>query len=133
MCRILASRGEPVSLGHVLFETDSALVRQSHSPRMMNTFLNLAGFGMAAWDDRSLDCEEPFVYRATRLPDFDRNLRSLSKKLEPTCLVAHVRGVTHSATRWSASRTFIRSGSAGPRSRWRTTAICASSRACATT
>ena len=34
------------------------------------------------------------TYRVTRLPGFDRNLRNLSAKLEPTCLVAHVRGVT---------------------------------------
>ena len=53
MCRVLAYLGEPISLGHVLFETDSSLVRQSYSPRMMETFLNLAGFGMAAWDPRT--------------------------------------------------------------------------------
>ena len=96
MCRVLAYLGEPIGLSNVLFETDSSLVRQSYNPRMMNTFLNLAGFGMAAWDDRSVDCEEPFIYRATQLPGFDRNLRSLANKLDPTCLIAHVRGVTNS-------------------------------------
>jgi glutamine amidotransferase len=95
MCRVLAYLGEPIALGHVLFETDSSLVRQSYSPRMMNTFLNLAGFGMVAWDPRSLRAEEPFVYRTTTLPSFDRNLRDLGRKLEPTCLIAHVRGVTY--------------------------------------
>jgi glutamine amidotransferase len=93
---VLAYLGQPIGLSRVLFETDSSLVRQSYNPRMMNTFLNLAGFGMAAWDDRSADCEEPFIYRSSNLPEFDRNLRSLANKLEPTCLVAHVRGVTHS-------------------------------------
>jgi len=88
--------GEPISLSHVLFETDSSLVRQSYSPRMMATFLNLAGFGMAAWDPSSVRAEDPLVYRVTTLPAFDRNLRSLSSKIAPTCLVAHVRGVTHS-------------------------------------
>ena len=63
---------------------------------MMNTFLNLAGFGMKAWDPASLRPEDPFTYRATTLPSFDRNLRFLSSKLAPTCLVAHVRGVTYS-------------------------------------
>ena len=94
MCRVLAYLGEPLSLGHVLFETDSSLVRQSYSPRMMKTFLNLAGFGMAAWDPRSVRADHPFTYRATTLPGFDRNLRSLAAKLAPTCLVAHVRGVS---------------------------------------
>lgn len=95
MCRILAYLGEPLDLEHVLYETDSSLVRQSYSPRMMAGFLNLAGFGMAAWDPRSVDGEDPFTYRVTTLPAFDRNLRALSAKLAPTCLIAHVRGVSH--------------------------------------
>lgn len=95
MCRILAYLGEPIGLRRVLFDTDSALVRQSYSPQMMATFLNLAGFGMVAWDPRSVDADEPFTYRATTLPAFDRNLRDLAGKLAPTCLVAHVRGVTY--------------------------------------
>src|SRR4051812_12359069 len=79
----------------VLFDADSSLVRQSYSPRMMETFLNLAGFGMVAWDQRSIRSEAPFAYRATQLPAFDRNLRTLSEKLAPTCMIAHVRGVTN--------------------------------------
>jgi glutamine amidotransferase len=97
MCRLLGYIGEPIALDNVLFETDSSLVRQSYSPRMMATFLNLAGFGMAVWDPNSVRTEEPLMYRVTTLPAFDRNLRSLAVKLAPTCLIAHVRGVTHSA------------------------------------
>ena len=63
----------------------------------MNTFLNLAGFGLKAWDPTSLRPEDPFTYRSTTLPSFDRNLRFISSKLAPTCMVAHVRGVTYSA------------------------------------
>lgn len=96
MCRVLAYLGQPVSLGHVLYDTDSSLVRQSYSPRMMAGFLNLAGFGMVAWDPHSVRAADPFAYRVTTLPAFDRNLRSLGAKLAPTCLIAHVRGVTHS-------------------------------------
>ncbi|UGS36075.1 Gamma-glutamyl-hercynylcysteine sulfoxide hydrolase [Capillimicrobium parvum] len=92
---MLAYLGEPVSLRHILFETDGCLVRQSYSPRMMNTFLNLAGFGMAAWQPQSVREDEPFIYRTTTLPAFDRNLRGLAGKLEPTCAIAHVRGVTY--------------------------------------
>lgn len=95
MCRVLAYLGEPVALGHVLYETDSSLVRQSYSPRMMETFLNLAGFGMVAWDPHSVSADDPFTYRATKLPAFDQNLQSLANKLAPTCLIAHVRGVTN--------------------------------------
>src|SRR5215212_10167526 len=96
MCRILAYLGEPLPVEHLLFGTDNSLVRQSYSPRMMNTFLNLAGFGMKAWDPTSLRPDDPFTYRATSLPSFDRNLRAISSKLASTCLVAHVRGVTYS-------------------------------------
>src|SRR6059058_2701269 len=85
MCRILAYLGEPLPVQTLLFETDNSLVRQSYSPRMMNTFLNLAGFGMKAWDPTSLRPEDPFTYRSTTLPSFDRNLRFLSAKLAPTC------------------------------------------------
>ena len=62
----------------------------------MNTFLNLGGFGMKAWDPASLRPEDPFTYRATTLPSFDRNLRLMAAKIASTCLVAHVRGVTYS-------------------------------------
>ena len=96
MCRILAYLGEPLPVEHLLFDTDNGLVRQSYSALMMNTFLNLAGFGMKAWDPTSLRPEDPFSYRATTLPSFDRNLRFIASKLAPTCLVAHVRGVTDS-------------------------------------
>src|SRR5215218_9984313 len=96
MCRILAYLGEPLPVQNLLFDTDNSLVRQSYSPRMMNTFLNLAGFGMKAWDPTSLLPEDPFTYRATTLPTFDRNLRFIAAKVAPTCLVAHVRGVTYS-------------------------------------
>jgi glutamine amidotransferase len=97
MCRVLAYLGEPLPVRNLLFDPEYGLVRQSYSPRMMNTFLNLAGFGMQAWDPTSLQPEDPFTYRATTLPPFDRNLRFLSSKLAPTCLVAHVRGVTYSS------------------------------------
>jgi glutamine amidotransferase len=77
---------------YVLFETDSSLVMQVHSSQM-TPMLNLAGFGMAAWDDNSLRPDEPFLYRSTTLPAFDLNLRGLSRKIEARCLLAHVRGV----------------------------------------
>ncbi len=96
MCRILAYLGAALPMQHLLFDTDNSLVRQSYSPQMMNTFLNLAGFGMKAWDPTSLRPDAPFSYRTTTLPSFDRNLRLLSAKVAPTCLIAHVRGVTYS-------------------------------------
>jgi glutamine amidotransferase len=92
---VLAYLGEPLPVRNLLFDPDQGLVAQSYNPKMMNTFLNLGGFGMQAWDPASLLPDEPFTYRATTLPSFDRNLRSLSGKLAPSCLVAHVRGVAY--------------------------------------
>jgi glutamine amidotransferase len=96
VCRVLAYLGEPLPLRHPLYETDNSLVRQSYSPRMMNTFLNLAGFGVLGWDDRSVQPDAPFTYRVTTLPAFDPNLRDLAAKIAPSCMIAHVRGVTYS-------------------------------------
>ena len=96
MCRVVGYIGRPIALSSILYATDSSLVRQAYSPRMMATFLNLAGFGMAAWDPDSVSPDEPFTYKVTTLPVFDRNLRDLADKIAPTCLLAHVRGVTYS-------------------------------------
>ena len=54
MCRALLYLGEPVLLDNLLFQPDSALVRQSYMPKMLH-MLNLAGFGMRAWDPGSRD------------------------------------------------------------------------------
>jgi glutamine amidotransferase len=96
MCRVVGYLGRPISLDSILFATDSSLARQTYSPRMMATFLNLAGFGMAAWDDRSARPEEPFLYKVTSLPVFDRNLKCIAEKVTAKCVIAHVRGVTYS-------------------------------------
>ena len=95
MCRALAYLGQPVLLDHLLFQPDSALIRQSYMPKMLH-MLNLAGFGMRAWDRHSYDTERPFSYASTSLPVFDRNLKALAEKIRPTCLLAHVRGVAYS-------------------------------------
>ncbi len=95
MCRALAYLGQPVLLDHLLFQPDSALIRQSYMPKMLH-MLNLAGFGMRAWDRHSFDPQKPFSYASTALPVFDRNLKALAEKLRPTCVLAHVRGVAYS-------------------------------------
>jgi glutamine amidotransferase len=96
MCRVVGYLGRPLLLDSVLFATDSSLARQTYSPRMMATFLNLAGFGMAAWDEQSERPDEPFLYKVTSLPVFDRNLKNLAEKVSAKCVIAHVRGVTYS-------------------------------------
>ena len=53
MCRALLYLGQPVLLDNLLFQPDSALVRQSYMPKMLH-MLNLAGFGLRAWTRRRL-------------------------------------------------------------------------------
>jgi len=96
MCRALLYLGQPILLDNLLFEPESALVNQAHAPKMQNS-LNLAGFGMSAWDRDSYEPETPYRYCSPNLPVFDPNLKSLAQKLRVNCLLAHVRGVGYSA------------------------------------
>jgi glutamine amidotransferase len=95
MCRALAYLGQPVLLDNLLYQPDSALVRQAYMPKMLH-MLNLAGFGLKAWDRHSSEPARPYSYASTSLPVFDRNLKALAEKIHPSCVLAHVRGVTYS-------------------------------------
>jgi len=94
MCRALLYLGEPVLLDNFLYQPDSALVRQSYMPKMLN-LLNLAGFGLRAWDPASHDPDRAYSYYSQQLPVFDRNLKNLAEKIRAGCLLAHVRGVPY--------------------------------------
>jgi predicted glutamine amidotransferase len=61
----------------------------------MLNMLNLAGFGMRAWDSRSHEPEHAYAYYSQQLPVFDRNLKNLAEKIRADCLLAHVRGVAY--------------------------------------
>ena len=91
MCRVVAYLGTPVLLDVLLYRSESALVHQAYDPSML-AYMNLAGFGFAAWDPALPDPEAPVLYKDTMLPMYDRNLMQVSRKLRAGCLVAHVRG-----------------------------------------
>jgi glutamine amidotransferase len=95
MCRVLSYLGEPVLLDDLLYKPDNSLVRQSYEPKMMS-MLNLAGFGMTAWDSASYEPDIPFTYKTPSFPVFDQNLRQLARKIRAGALLAHVRGVPYS-------------------------------------
>ena len=95
MCRALLYLGQPVLLDNLLYQPDSALIRQSYMPKMLH-MLNLAGFGLRAWDPHSANPEQAFSYYSQSLPVFDRNLQNLAQKIRPACMLAHVRGVAYS-------------------------------------
>jgi glutamine amidotransferase len=95
MCRVLAYLGSPAPIDSFLYKPDNSLINQAYDPEMLH-MMNLAGFGMAAWDSSSRHPSQPFIYRSTALPIFDRNLRALADKVWASCLLAHVRGVPYS-------------------------------------
>lgn len=95
MCRALLYLGEPILLDDLFYQPDNSLVKQSYMPKMLH-MLNLAGFGMRAWDAGSHRPEWPFNYASTTLPIFDRNLKQLAEKVRANCVLAHVRGVSYS-------------------------------------
>ena len=92
MCRLVAYLGEQVILDEVLFQPDSSIVEQAVHPQLLSA-MNLAGFGVVAWDDQSPSADLPWTYRTAGLPFFDRNLRALSRKARATATLGHVRGV----------------------------------------
>ncbi len=67
MCRALLYLGSRTRLDDLLYEPDNALVKQACNPRMLN-MLNLAGFGMKAWDEASDAPGIPYSYSADWLP-----------------------------------------------------------------
>jgi glutamine amidotransferase len=97
MCRAMIYLGRPILIDDLLFQPDSSLINQAYMPKMLH-MLNLAGFGMMAWDKGSHDPEAPYRYSAPSLPVFDRNLKSLARKTRADCVLAHVRGVAYSTT-----------------------------------
>ena len=94
MCRVVAYLGEPVPVDVLLYASDSSLVRQAYSPRMLH-LLNLAGCGVATWSSSFVESGAPLVYRDATLPMYDRNLMSLARKLTGECVLAHVRGTDY--------------------------------------
>ncbi len=95
MCRILTYLGKPIVIEELLYKPDNSFIKQSYNPKYMSHLLNLAGFGMAAWDKRSNNPQFPYLYKTPQLPFYDENLRNLAAKISPYCLLAHLRGVSY--------------------------------------
>lgn len=95
MCRVLSYLGLPISVEELLYEPDNSFIKQSYHPKYMSYLLNLAGFGIVAWDNSSSNPKLPYMYKTTQLPFYDENLRNLSDKISAQCLLAHLRGVAY--------------------------------------
>jgi glutamine amidotransferase len=94
MCRLLGYLGEPALLDDLIVKPDNSLIRQTTEARML-AMLNLAGFGLAAWDDATAEPHLPLTFHSTQVALLDPNLRALARKLKAHALVAHLRGVPH--------------------------------------
>jgi glutamine amidotransferase len=86
-----------VLLETFLYAPDSSLLKQTVASQMLR-LLNLAGFGLVAWDKESHMPELPFTYRSTQVAVFDRNLLHLSRKVRANAFVAHLRGVPYDSS-----------------------------------
>lgn len=95
MCRILSYFGKPILIEELLYKPDNSFIKQSYHPKYMSHLLNLAGFGIAAWDKTSHYPKLPYLYKTPQLPFYDENLRNLASKISPYCLLAHLRGVSY--------------------------------------
>lgn len=95
MCRILSYLGKPILLEELLYKPDNSFIKQSYHPKYMSHLLNLAGFGLIAWDRNSYNPTKPFIYKTFHLPFYDENLRNISSKITPYCLLTHLRGVSY--------------------------------------
>ncbi|QDP73007.1 class II glutamine amidotransferase [Legionella israelensis] len=95
MCRILSYLGKPTVVEELLYKPDNSFIKQSYHPKYMPYLLNLAGFGMAVWDQGSFNPHIPYLYKTPQLPFYDENLRNLAAKISPHCLLAHLRGVSY--------------------------------------
>lgn len=95
MCRVLSYLGKPILVEELLYKPDNSFVKQSYNPRMMTDLLNLAGFGLVAWDSHSYHPEIPYQYKISNLPFYDENLKNLASKIKPYCLLTHIRGVAY--------------------------------------
>lgn len=92
MCRMLGYIGPPVLLEHLVVRPDNALLNQTTDAQLL-AMLNLAGFGLAAWNDDLHEPQQPLTFHSTNVAVFDANLRALAARLKVRGLVAHLRGV----------------------------------------
>ena len=95
MCRMLSYLGDPILIEELLYATDNSFIKQTIHPRYMEHLLNLAGFGLIAWDKGGRNPLLPHIYKTTALPFYDENLWNMSNKINPYCFLAHIRGVSY--------------------------------------
>lgn len=95
MCRAILYLGNKTPIAHFVYHPDNSLIIQSYQAKQMSTIQNLAGYGIAIWNDDFIPPNKPLIYKSADLPFYNKNLYSLCNALQATAVHAHVRGVTY--------------------------------------
>lgn len=94
MCRFTFYQGKPIRISSLLFEPKHSLVNQSFSANEREEPLNGDGFGLAWYNHHVSD--EPALFKSISPAWSNNNLFELSRMLESSCIMAHVRAATQS-------------------------------------
>lgn len=92
MCRLLAYKGAPIVLDTLLYQPKNSLIKQSYDAKEIEEPLNGDGFGIG-WYAPELH-HDPAVFVSVFPAWSNRNLRSLSPRIQTQCLFAHVRAAS---------------------------------------
>ncbi len=94
MCRLLLYQGRPIQLASLITDPKHSLINQSFNARERDEPLNGDGFGLA-WFNHHVS-KEPALFKSITPAWNNRNLQELSRVIESSCILAHVRAATQS-------------------------------------
>jgi predicted glutamine amidotransferase len=92
MCRFVTYQGHKVLIADLLYRPRHSLVQQSHHSELLSQTFNADGFGVGFYLEG--DDPTPCVMRSTAPAWSNRNLESLSRRLESPRLFAHIRAAS---------------------------------------
>lgn len=95
MCRVLGYLGPSLPLADLMLRPSNSLVHQTFDAEY-HGFLQLAGSGLASWEEGSPQDGRPLLYKSASPPAFDTNLRTICENVRTTGLLAHVRAIPES-------------------------------------
>ena len=92
MCRFTFYQGRPIRIGALITEPNHSLIKQSMMALEREEPLNGDGFGLAWYSD--FDPANPALFKSVSPAWSNQNLLELSRVIESTCMLAHVRAAT---------------------------------------
>lgn len=92
MCRFTFYQGKSIRIGSLITEPKHSLIRQSMMSKEREEPLNGDGFGLA-WYGKNQQ-EEPALFKSISPAWSNQNLHELSRVIETTCVMGHVRAAT---------------------------------------